>query len=492
MTPRYWMQALLWCISLLGILALSACTKERLLTSGGSIRYDVDTFMFDTVFTDQGSSTRTLKIFNSEKQRLLLSSIRLKNGNASRFYLNVNGTSGQSVQNVDLLAEDSLYVFLGVNIDPSNEDDPFMVSDELITTVNGREFSLPIFAYGQNAIYIVDSVLQTQTWDANKPYVIINNALVATGQTLTIPAGTKVYVHANSRLFVQGSLKIMGTKDRPVVFQGDRLDRLTYVGDHVGLSGEWGGVYFLNTSLGNTIDYAVFTNGGASTRIGDGQTMAATIQLDKDSIRGTEPKLRITNTKIMNSQGYGILAFNSTMYAENLLVAECGSENIALIEGGDYRLYNSTFVSYGWRYLNRNRSRVASFTNFLAIDQVRYIAAPLLVDMNNCIVWGGNPGELLVTSVADAAATVNISNSLLKYEQDDVEAFVNLSNIKNQEDPMFKMPTADFNFNEWDFRIQEDSPAKHSGGTVGFLSMDINGVARNVPPTMGCYEFTPD
>lgn len=479
-------------LGLLGVISISSCKKDNFLESGGSIRYSVDTFMFDTVFTSQGSSTRTLKIFNEESQKLKISQIKFRSGNNSRFYLNVNGTAGKDIKDVELLADDSMYVFLGVNIDPNDEDAPFMVEDQLIATVNGKDFALPIYAYGQNAIYIVDSVLETQTWDDAKPYVIMKNALVAEGEELTIPAGAKIFVHADSRLYVQGSLKVNGTKDNPVVFQGDRLDRLTYIGDYFGVSGEWGGLYFFNTSTNNSINYAQFYNGGASTKIGESATMAATIQLDKDSIQGSIPKLTITNSKIINSQGYGILAFNSSLYAENVLIAECGSENIALLEGGKYELYNSTFSSYGWRFLSRNNSRIASFTNFLAIDQNNYTSAPLDVKMNNCIIWGSFDGELLCAKVDDHSAQIRIENSLLKYEDDDVESFTQMNNIVRNEDPLFKVIPAfsEVNYSEWDFRLQEQSPAKYTGAVAGNLSTDLNGTTRNNPPSMGCYEYT--
>lgn len=480
---------LYWLWAAMAVLYFGSCKKDTLMTSGGAIRYGVDTFMFDTVFTQQGSSTRTLKIFNDEIRKIKISSLRLRNGNNSRFYMNVNGVAGKSIADVEILAKDSIYVFLGVNIDPTNEDEPFMVYDELIATMNGKEFVLPVYAYGQNAIYIVDSVLNTQTWDDPKPYVIIKNALVAENATLTIPAGARVYVHADSRLFVQGTLKIQGTMDNPVVFQGDRLDRLIYIGDHFGVSGEWGGVYFLSSSKNNEIDHATFINGGASTKIGTGATMAATIQLD--SMGDANPKLRITNTKIVNSQGYGILAFKSSMYAENVLVAECGSENIALLEGGDYTINNSTFASYGWKYLQRNNSRVASFTNFLAIDQNTYRATPLSLHMSNCIIWGSYESELLCAKVNDYPAVINIKNSLLKYKDEDVESFVSFENIIRNQDPLFKVVPAGtgVNYHEWDFRLQENSPARHSGATAGTLTTDLLGIPRHNPPSMGCYEF---
>ena len=50
-------------------------------------------------------------------------------------------------------------------------------------------------------------------------------------------------MHANSNLYVLGTLKINGTKTDSVIFQGDRFDR-AYFG-YEGYPGEWGGIFFL-------------------------------------------------------------------------------------------------------------------------------------------------------------------------------------------------------------------------------------------------------
>jgi len=479
-------------IALVALVSISSCKKEQFLENGGSIRYSVDTFMFDTVFTAQGSSTRILKIYNDENRPVKISSIKLAKGAQSRFYFNINGTSGYNINNVELAAKDSMYVFLGVNIDPTNADDPFVVSDELISTLNGNDYDLPLYAYGQNAIYIVDSVLQTQTWTNDKPYVIMQNALVDEGATLTIEAGTKIYVHADSRLYVIGSLLINGSFEQPVLFQGDRLDRMTFVGEHIGIPGEWGGLYFFPQSHSNMINYAVFANGGASTKFGENSTVAATIQLDPDTTVRTVPKLTITNSKIYNSQGYGLLAFNSSFVAENCLFVECGSENIACVQGGNYKIYDCTIASYGWRFLTHSDAPSMSLTNFLNIDQNNYTSAPLTVDMQNTIVTGSLKNEIFVAKVNDHPANVTILNSLMKYD-DSIESFVTINNSVKNEDPLFvEQPSnSKMNYLDWDYHVKENSPAIGAGIYIGTLTKDLDDKTRNVPPTIGCYEYQP-
>lgn len=276
------------------VIALStSCRKEKFLSSGGRVEFSRDTLMFDTVFTTQGSATRSIRIFNKQKDKVKLSSIRLKLGSKSPYRLNVNGIAGTEIKDVEIAGNDSVWVFAAVTIDPTNENKPFLSTDELVATLNGQDFSIPFIAYGQNAHYIRDSVLTTQTWLTDKPYVIVQNALVDTGQTLTIPARARVYVHRDSRLYVAGTLKITGTKTDSVVFQGDRLDPLVWIGDYIDIPGQWGGLYFLKTSYGNEINYAVLKNGGAPTAnpFGEGSILGATIQADPDTIPGDAPKI---------------------------------------------------------------------------------------------------------------------------------------------------------------------------------------------------------
>lgn len=54
--------------------------------------------------------------------------------------------------------------------------------------LNGTVREVALQAYGQDAHYINDSLLTSQTWINDKPYVILGNigALVDSGEVLTI------------------------------------------------------------------------------------------------------------------------------------------------------------------------------------------------------------------------------------------------------------------------------------------------------------------
>lgn len=472
------LSALLWT----ALVAASSCKKTSVLHSGGQVNFSIDTLLFDTVFTAQGSSTRSLKIYNPQKEKIIVDRIYLSAGAESAFRLNINGYAGTSVEDIEIAGKDSIWVFAAVTIDPTDENNPFVVEDKLMVSLNGQEFSIPVLAFGQNAVYIVDSVLETQTWTNEKPYIILHNALVRENATLTIPAGVRVYMHQDSRLFVQGTLKINGTKTDSVIFQGDRIDRNVYVGDYLDIPGEWGGLYFFKESHSNEINYAVFKNGGAVTSIQGNAVMGAMIQLDPDTIQNGLPKLKLTNSVIHTSQGYGILAFNSSLYAENCLIVECGAENVMAFEGGHYQIYDCTIGTYGGRFVSHSNHVSLGLLNYFPISEHEYTSAPLDADVRNCIVYGSLEDEVVILRKDDYPAQVQIHNSLLKLSAG-LPAFVNAqSNIFN-EDPLF------IDREKLDYHVGAGSPAIGNGIVAGTLNTDLDGLPRAAPPTMGCYEF---
>ena len=85
--------------------------------------FSKDTVYLDTVFTNIGSSTYNLKVYNNSNKNILIPEIKLSNGNNSFFRLNVDGiqnqneNNGKRFENIELLANDSLYIFIETTID---------------------------------------------------------------------------------------------------------------------------------------------------------------------------------------------------------------------------------------------------------------------------------------------------------------------------------------------------------------------------------------
>src|SRR5271156_3014781 len=88
---------------LLLVLILSSCKKNSFVTSeDASINFSADTIYFDTVFTNTGSITQSVKIINNNNQKLLLSSVKLMGGNNSAFKININGAAVSNANNIEI------------------------------------------------------------------------------------------------------------------------------------------------------------------------------------------------------------------------------------------------------------------------------------------------------------------------------------------------------------------------------------------------------
>src|SRR6476661_2688734 len=94
-----------------------SCKKDTFITSGDAqIGFSSDSVFFDTVFTSTGSVTQAIKVFNLNDQKIILSNIKLAGGSNSPFKINIDGAAGPSSNDIEMKANDSLYIFVTVKI----------------------------------------------------------------------------------------------------------------------------------------------------------------------------------------------------------------------------------------------------------------------------------------------------------------------------------------------------------------------------------------
>ncbi|MBK7762365.1 MAG: hypothetical protein IPI46_03200 [Bacteroidetes bacterium] len=453
------------------LVLFSACKKDTFLTSGGDLRFSTDTLQFDTVFTATGSVTRSFKIYNTNSKRIKIDRIKLAAGNNSPYRLNIDGESTKDLFNVEIAPNDSIYVFVAITINPTSGLNPFLVSDAVQVTLNGNLREVQLESFGQDAHYISDSVLSTQTWINDKPYVIVHSALVNEGNTLTIQKGCRIYMHQDSKLFVAGTLNIFGTKQDSVIFQGDRLDR-DYFG-YKDYPGEWRGLDFLETSKNSNINYTVIKNGGL--------TDAAILVRPTNTFDINQPTLTLRNTIIANSAGYGILAGDAHVVAINCLIHTCGSQNLAILEGGTYTFNFCTLATYGGIGINHAQQPVAALLNYRDTSLTAYLGNDLKANFTNCIFYGPLDDEIIFGKKNEWLYEVKMDHCLLKR----TTAFTGLADITNtilNNSPEFK------DYAKWDFHPNANSPAKAAGISIPSVLDDLDGNLRSATPTMGCYE----
>lgn len=462
-------------IAVLAIIILTgttmSCRKDSFITGKDAIvNISADTIHFDTLFTTTGSVTHYFKVFNDNDRKLRISDITLAGGSTSFFTINADGTPGPSVKELEIEANDSMYVFVTVNIDPTNATLPFVVQDSIGISYNGTRKWVQLQAWGQNANFINAKVIVNDTtWTNEKPFVIIGGLLVVEGVKLAIEEGTRIYLHADAPFIVDGTLTAMGDKydSTKIVFRGDRLDEF-----YRDLPASWPGIYFRESSTGNLLKHVIIRN-----------AYQGVISEKPSSAIG--PKVKMEECIIDNCYDAGILGVNSSIIAENCLVSNCG-KNILLVQGGNYEFLHCTDVAFSNSYIS-HRQPVLLITDFIKTGDI-ITTGDLNASFTNCIFWGANgtvDNEVSTLREGQDIFDVNFKNCLWKLEEQ--PAGINATAMKENEDPLFE--NVDTRSNTYDFRLREGSPAINSGAITA-ISTDIDGKNRVNIPDIGAYETT--
>ena len=452
------------------MLLVLSCRKNSFITSKDAIvLFSADTLSFDTVFLTTGSVTQSVKIINANNQQLRLTDVRLMGGSQSYFSINIDGSPGPEVDNIDLAAGDSLYIFVAVAINPRAANLPFIVQDSIQVSFNGNQQYIQLQAWGQNANFLVNQVLKgTNTWNDSLPYVIEGGLQIDTGATLTIPAGCKVYLHANAAMLVDGSLHVTGSDSSRVYFLGDRLDA-----PYNNYPGSWPGIYFRGTSTGNQLQYVVIRNAN--------QAIVA-----ESPPAGTAPKLVMQQCIIDNSYTFGILGVDGSVQATNCLISNCG-QNIALGGGGFYQFTQCTDAAYSDNYIVHTSPVLAVADEILQGSTI--ITGPLQAGFTNCIFWGdyGNvPSEVTISQQNNLSFAVNFTNCLWKVQTAPSGQGISATGMMANLNPLFDSVNTVAGY--YDFHLQAGSPAVGQGAAAG-VPIDLDGNPRpGVSPDLGCYQ----
>jgi hypothetical protein len=447
---------------------LISCKKDSYIGGNVFLIFSSDSVSFDTVFAATGSVTKQVKIINNNDQKLLISDISLVGGKNSAFILNINGSPGPSSSNLTLDADDSIYLFISVYINPENKPQAFILQDSIRILYNGIEQYIRLSAWGQNAHFLSNAVIQGNVnWINDLPYVISGGLQVDSNSTLTIQAGCRIFFHANAPMLVDGTLLVLGeaADSQRVYFNDDRLDE-----PYASFPGSWPGIYFRQSSTNNVLQYAILRNGD--------QTIVA----EGPSINSS-PKLQLNQCIIDNSLETGILGIQSSIDAVNCLISNCGN-NIAIALGGTYHFTHCTAASYSNPVL-QHQQPVLSVSNAGTVGS-QLLISDLQISFTNCIFWGDSAvvDEAQISDQGNTVFQVLFDHDILQQQHypAHVDSIALLLNI----DPEFvKIDNQD---RLYDFHLRAGSPALGIGNDQG-IGVDLDGNAR-IPgkQDLGCYE----
>ena len=462
-------QTLTYILLLLAV-AFFSCRKDSFITSpDAQLLVSADTLHFDTVFTSTGSITQFFKIVNNNNQKLKLGTVSLKGGIASAFKINVDGSTGPQVSNIEMAANDSIYVFVSVTINPSLANLPFVIRDSIEISYNGNRRLVQLEAWGQNANFLRSRVITgNTTWTNTLPYVILGSLQIDTNASLTIQQGTRIYLHADAPILVDGTLKISGDKydSTRVYFASDRLDY-----PYNEYPGSWPGIYFRGTSKDNLLQYTVVRNAYQG------------LVSELPSVNAN-PKLTLNECIVDNAYDAGIYGVQSSITARNCLVSNCGKD-LLLALGGNYQFTHCTLAAVSNNYI-AHKDPVLYVSNY-ALQGTTVLTGNLNAAFKNCIAWGANgivDDEVVADKQGSTTFNLSFDNCLWKVKNTPANATINNS-IANQ-DPLFDSINVQKRI--FSYRLKDGSPAINKGINAG-VTLDLDGNPRPVGlPDMGCYE----
>jgi hypothetical protein len=486
------------------LISMSSCRKDfSTIPSFGNLEFSKDTVFLDTVFTNIGSATYNLKVYNRGNKAITIPKIALENGTSSNYRLNVDGIPGKEFNDIDILSKDSIFVFVETTIDVNAVSDPLYTDRILFDTgTNQQDVDLITLVQDANFIYPgkdpismkIDSLTingqattikgrfltDTELTITNtKPTVIYGYASVPANKTLTIQAGSKIYFHDNSGLIIDNNatLKVNGTLAEKVTFEGDRLEN-----SFGNVPGQWGTIWMRAGSKDNEIQHAQIKNGVIGILI--------------DSIGSTStPTLKLQNAEIYNHSNFGILARETNIEGHNVVIGSAGQASLAATIGGTYNFTHSTFANYwnnGIRQLPAvlvNNFFVYNDENGQEITETRDLKA---ANFTNCIFDGNNNIEFILDKV-DGGGLFNytVQNCMISFT-DSNDSFADNIEMDFANNPIYQNIIingfSDFrDSRNGDFIIGENSEGINKATTTPF-ALDILGIDRATNPDIGAYQ----
>ncbi len=505
------------------LIAFTSCRSDfNFEPSTGSLQFSKDTVYLDTVFKNIGSSTYTLKVFNKSDKDIAIPTIQLAKGQNSKYRMVVDGMQGDNgkvFNNVEVLAKDSLYIFIETTADVADANPTdFLYTDEILFDVGVNLQTVALVTLIQDAYFIypkkVNEVYENvpigldenntivtikgrnlehnhpengdeYIFKNDKPYVIYGYASVPANEILTINAGARVYFHAESGIIVQenGTLNINGTistttaHENEVVFEGDRLEPF-----YSDVPGQWGFVYLRQGSKDHIINHLTLKN--------------ATVGLIVENNAGAN--IKIDNTQIYDCSNVGIYAINASIAGTNIIINSAGQAALACTLGGDYDFKHCTFNN-NWP---STRQVAVLIDNFFLNNNNQPVAFDLVqANFSNCIIYGSNQVEMLLNKNDTKQFNYKFNNCLIKFNnqlsQFSTNPLYDFNNTVLYNQCLISRNNSQFNpkfldINKNKLNIDNTSDAFQKGNPSFLIINDILGNLRDSNlPDIGAYTNKP-
>lgn len=453
----------------------TACINDDISTSpSDQPTFSVDTLKMGTVFTEDVTVTHKFTVRNRNDKGINISDIRLSGPNADLFRLNVDGLAGKTFQNVEIRANDSIYVFVEATLPANGGTTPQTVNATVDFLTNGVTSHVVLRADGQDVTRLRALTITEDTHlTKGRPYQIFDSLVVAEGRTLTLDPGADLRFHDGATFIVRGTLICNGTLRDPVSIAGDRTGNVITDITFDLMSRQWNGLQFTVSSHGNRMVHTHLRNTWYGVIVsGDG----------KPSADGA-PKLWLQNTRLRNSGDLVLEVYDADVQAYGCEFAEAAN-GVVRLQGGSHIFNHCTFANY---YLFSAIGGAALTLEHLSPENDAETGTPYTKALiSNSIIYGLgpdiSPGDLLGTEVT-------LNHCLLRSNGTDDDNFIACLWDK---DPLYYTVREDYIF---DYRVKPESPAIGAGDpalTLPDAAVDAYGLTRSTTaPTLGAYVYQP-
>lgn len=443
--------------------------REYTLSDDPSLRltFSTDTLRFDTVFTNQGSSTLQLMVYNRNAFAIEIDRIWLDS--AHIFEVNIDGEQDLSrIKQMTINGGDSAFVFVRTRMIKTGVNSAVLTEDHLhFHLKSGVTQAVCLEAYGQDVTRIrTKKVLNGYHFTSTLPYLIFDTLRI--DGNVTIDAGSTLYMHSGACICITGDVTAVGSLDQPIIIRGDRLDRLFDSVPYAYAGGSWNGIY-LQADKPQQYDLAYV------------DILSGNIGLYCwSSCTGILPNLRMDGCRIHNHTLYGLVLIHVDALVTNTEISNCASYCV-YCDGGTQDFIHTTIASY---YGNTN-IRLQPNDNYkpeaaaVYIDNLSKTAPQTITSFYNSIITGYQKEQLILATPIEQYYSGKFVGNYIG--QDTAKVFVN--NYYKYKEYVY-----------YNFRLDSLSPARGIGDSIVALPypLDRDGFSRaGIKPDAGCYQYRP-
>lgn len=461
---------------------IAACSDETDFSSDPThcLTFAAEEITFDTLFTTVPSSRSGMMVYNRNDKALRITSVELLSGGDSGFRVLVDGQYGTFIRDIEIWSNDSLYVFAELTPPKNGADKPLKVEDKLrFTLESGVQQEIALSAYGRDVSFMRAVKVKSDSLITAGHYVVYDSLVVAEGVTLTIAEGANLYFHDKVPMVVRGTLSAVGTKEKPVIFRGDRTDNMFSYLPYDRIPGQWDGIVLAPTSNGNVFEHCDIHSANYGIKVEPGDEAAQRIIMNA--------------SRLENFYGNALELVQAHADVTNTLLANAGG-NCVKVVGGNVNFIHCTIANF---FVYKVRDVALTLHNSYSTTLAPLHGANFI----NCLITGSKKDELMgyLTDLGEEmppGKNYHFENSLINTVVGEDENFVNVTIDEKDVSPFAAehFTTIDHDVFLYDFHLTDQSTAR-SMGSEAFLNdeklrYDKDGVLREPGfVDVGCYQY---